>query len=371
MYSFWEKKELVNFDCIILGGGFVGLSTAVSLAEKKSGLRIALVERAYLPQDGGAKASGIISFASLSETVSDVEEFGEENALELIHRRYEGFRMLRERFADEQIDMQIKGGYELFSDDEMPILEKLSGINQKLFDYFETDIFRLCAKTQVNSFGFSTRHVKHIVKNPFEAQLDTGKLLRELQKKAGELGISIISGISNLRIEHDSRGARLSAGENHFFAKKIADCTNDYVREFLPDEQTKTTSDVLWASKPLRGLTFKGAFRYKSGSLFFRDYYGRLIAGYTESLSKEDKNNQKSLEYLTELLHAVIVPGQKLETEKIWNGGAFFHTPFSYELLRSDEHIVVCSGKHSSEIALCTLLGDELSDMMLGELNMP
>ncbi len=371
MYSFWEKKELVNFDCIILGSGFIGLSTAVSLAEKKSGLRIALIERSYLPQGGGAKASGVIGFASLSETVQDIEEFGEEIALELIHRRYEGFRMLRERFADEQIDMQSKGGYELFSDDEMPIMEKMSGINQKLFDYFETDIFRHCPKTQVNSFGFSTRHVKHIVKNPFEAQIDPGKLLRELQKKAGELGISIISGIDNLRIEHDSRGVRLSAGEYHFFAKKIADCSNYYIREFLPEEQTNKASELLWASKPVRGLAFKGAFRYKTGSLFFRDYYGRLIAGCFDSVSKEDKINQKSLEQLTEFLHTVILPGQKLETEKIWNGGAFFHTPFSYELLRSDEHIVVCSGKHSSEIALCTLLGDELSDMMLGELNMP
>lgn len=376
MYSFWEKKELVNFDCIIIGSGITGLSTAISLAEKNNALRIAVLERGLLPTGASTKNAGFACFGSLSEIVADCEEYGEEVTFDLMLKRYEGLQMLRERFDDREIDLHVKGGYELFSDTEMQHLEKLAWLNNKCDDFFGFNVYQLCSKTLINSFGFSSRHIRQIVKNTLEGQLDTGKLANALLRKAASLGVRIITGAKVERIEQESRGVRIWAGENQFFAKKIAVCTNAFAKELLPEIDVVPGRGIVIATKPIRNLKISGTFHYKEGYYYFRDYYGRLIFGGARNLFEAEERttqieiNPRIYEHLTDMLRNIILPGQNFEIETVWAGIMGFGETNTYELVRSDEHIFAAVRLNGMGVALGTYIGDELSNMLLSELNL-
>ncbi len=49
MYSFWEKDEFLDNDLIIIGGGFVGTYTAISILERSPERKILILERGIIP----------------------------------------------------------------------------------------------------------------------------------------------------------------------------------------------------------------------------------------------------------------------------------------------------------------------------------
>ena len=45
MISFWEKKELLSYDLVVLGGGITGMFCALSYRESFPEASIAILER--------------------------------------------------------------------------------------------------------------------------------------------------------------------------------------------------------------------------------------------------------------------------------------------------------------------------------------
>ena len=48
MISFWEKKELLSYDLIVLGGGITGMFCALSYREKFPKASIAILRKGFI-----------------------------------------------------------------------------------------------------------------------------------------------------------------------------------------------------------------------------------------------------------------------------------------------------------------------------------
>jgi len=105
--SYWEKKSFQTYDIIIAGGGIVGLSTAVSIKEKDKGLSGAVLERGVFPAGASTRNADFACFGSPSELLSDIDVMGENAALDLVIRRWNGLKKLRQRLGDSRISFNL------------------------------------------------------------------------------------------------------------------------------------------------------------------------------------------------------------------------------------------------------------------------
>ena len=134
MLSFWEKDFFLNYDYIVIGGGIVGLSTAVSLKEMAPKSRVLVIERGTFPTGASTKNAGFACFGSLTEILHDLTTMSPEEVVELVKLRWDGLQLLRSRLGDENIDYQNLGGYELLSEKELTALDRIEEVeNDQVF----------------------------------------------------------------------------------------------------------------------------------------------------------------------------------------------------------------------------------------------
>ncbi|HCP41692.1 MAG TPA: FAD-dependent oxidoreductase, partial [Cryomorphaceae bacterium] len=88
MQSYWERETLRHFDLIVVGGGIVGLSTALFYAESHPNSRIAIMERGLFPEGASTKNAGFACFGSIAELKHDVQSMGAERTIELVQKRF-------------------------------------------------------------------------------------------------------------------------------------------------------------------------------------------------------------------------------------------------------------------------------------------
>ena len=145
-----------------------------------------------MPEGASTKNAGFACFGSLSEIVDDLKSQSPDEVFNLISKRWEGLQLLRNRIGDEAMDFQQNGGYELFTEKDRETfnecLEQLDVVNELLFPLFKRPVFKL----QKDTFGFE-KIQQNIIFNPFEAQIDTGKMMQKLLKIAYSEGILILN----------------------------------------------------------------------------------------------------------------------------------------------------------------------------------
>ena len=154
--SYWEQKEwLSNIDFTIVGSGIVGLCTAVFLKQRFPNSKIVVLERGILPQGASTKNAGFACFGSLSELIDDMEAHSADEVLELLKKRVEGLKLLRQLLGDDQIGYQALGGYELFLKKDLELynscIDQMNAINSMLTPVFKENVFSL----YTNKFNFN------------------------------------------------------------------------------------------------------------------------------------------------------------------------------------------------------------------------
>lgn len=113
-FSYWEKESFFTYDIIIIGSGIVGLNAAIQLKKTAPTLKIAILERGFLPSGASTKNAGFVCFGSISELIEQEECAGLDGLTLLIEKRWKGLLKLRNLLGDKTIDYQCLGGYELF-----------------------------------------------------------------------------------------------------------------------------------------------------------------------------------------------------------------------------------------------------------------
>ncbi len=189
--SYWERKTWIsNIDFAIIGSGIVGLSCALSLRERFPKSKIVVFEKGMLPSGASTKNAGFACFGSLSEILDDLDSHSEEEVIELVKNRVDGLKLLRKTVGDVQLNYQENGGYELFTIEDKKLFDechyKMKYANELLSSVFNADVFTI----KENGFNFQNIHPKLIL-SKFEGQIDTGKMMQGLIRKASEANIQI------------------------------------------------------------------------------------------------------------------------------------------------------------------------------------
>ena len=255
--SFWEQRSFTEYDFIIVGAGLVGLSSAISLAEKTPKASILVLERGIFPSGASTKNAGFACFGSLTELCHDLAQMGPEKMLALVQERWLGLQQLRDRLGDENIGYLNHGGYELIREQEESQLEHLEEINQYLEPLFKQQVFSL-APGLIKDFGFAAGLIKSIIYNPFEGQIDTGLMMGNLLKMAQSLGIQVLTGAEVQGFEENNKHVQVEVVSGpdkspiRFRTSQLGICTNAFTSNLLPGLDLKPGRGLVLVTKPLR-----------------------------------------------------------------------------------------------------------------------
>ncbi len=328
MLSYWEKKNFIAYDLIVVGGGIVGLSTAIQYKERFPEKEVLVLERGIFPSGASSRNAGFACFGSLTEIIDDLSNMSESDMLSLVERRYSGLLSIRRVFGDNRLGYESDKGYELITDKELPALEQLSTINQLLLPVFGQEVFSLVSAPRSFSFGAK---VKEVVCNQFEGALDSGKFLKALWKKCNDLQIKIITGagVHNI-IPQEKKIFVIDAvtGSNiGFEAGHLAICTNAFTSDLFPEMDVRPGRGLILMTTSLpQPIPWKGVFHYDKGYVYFRNIENKLLIGGGRNMANEAEKttdfgiNKEIRDYLLGIIEEIVFPGYCPQIEMEWSG---------------------------------------------------
>ena len=364
--SFWERDSFLDRDFIVIGGGIIGLSAAISLRERAPNASILVLERGLFPSGASTKNAGFACFGSLTEILSDYARIGENATLEVIERRWHGLHILRNRLGDQAIGFEQYGGYELLFDEQALAIEHIDHVNSLLHPLFQRDVFSV-NPTAIAQFGLNADLVNSVVENPFEGQIHTGKMMQALTRYASERGIEIRTGAKVVHLS--DTGSRVEVTCRHegesvnFSAAHVAVCTNALLPDLLPELSIKPGRGQVLITAPIENLKIQGAFHFDEGFYYFRNVGDRVLFGGGRNLDFEGEetsefgltpNIQDTLE---QLLTSVILPDTPFNIEQRWAGIMGFSTTKMPVVTRPTERITVGFGCNGMGVALGSEIG--------------
>lgn len=368
--SFWEKESYMNHaEVVIIGSGIVGLSTAIHIKQNDPSRNVLVLERSYLPFGASTKNAGFACIGSPSEILDDLNHISEDLVYETIAKRWKGLLYLKELLGTSAIDYKELGSHELFDSTQVENYEKcidrLPYLNDILQDITGIKTVFEPNKNVIAQNGFIgfTKAIQHHA----EGQLDTGKMMVALHKKAISLGVQILNNIS-VKAIYDQRVVT-NYGDLSF--QQLAICTNGFASDLLPKEDIEPARAQVLITKPISDLTIKGIYHFDAGYYYFRNVGNRILfgGGRNQDIAGERttqvKTTEKIIGHLEDLLKTKILPDTSFEIEQRWAGimGVGKSKSPIIKQINSNQYAAVRLG--GMGVAIGSLVGKELATLML------
>jgi len=366
--SYWELNTwLNNVDYTIVGSGIVGLSTALQLKKKSPRAKIVILEKGLFPQGASTKNAGFACFGSLSEILQDLQSHTTEEVLELVSQRYQGLQLLRQTLGDKILSYKQLGGYELFLKKDRSLYEscllKMQEVNTFLKPIFKDEVF----SSTTNRFGFSGVE-KNYIHNQFEGQIDTGKMMQSLIKKAQQQGVIILN---NCTVEtYTDLYSKVEIKTNHFefSSSKLILTTNGFAQQLMNEDVQPARAQVL-ITKPIKNLHIKGTFHLDCGYYYFRNIDDRILLGggrnlaFTEEHTTDFSQTEKIQNALEALLKNTILPKRDFEIEQRWSGIMGVGSQKKPIVKQLSNHVFCGVRMGGMGVAIGSVIGKEVSEL--------
>ncbi|WP_316827514.1 FAD-binding oxidoreductase [Pedobacter miscanthi] len=374
--SYWEKESFFcNYDVIIIGSGIVGLNAAIHLKKSVPLLKIALLERGFLPTGASTKNAGFACFGSISELIEQEEMVGINRLATIIEKRWKGLLKLRHLLGDKTIDYQCLGGYELFKNNDTSFADtsvsKIEHFNQLITDIVGAGAFSLNHK-KIDAFGFES--VGTLIENRYEAQIDSGKMMFALIQYAQQLGISIFNNCTVERIEENTQGSCLITQNGNFFCKRLIVTTNAFIKDLYPDIDINAGRGQVLITKPIKDLKVAGTFHYDKGYYYFRNINDRILLGGGRNIDFKAEETitfgvtEAVQQALEDLLKNVILPKTNYEIDYRWSGIMAFGKVLE-PLIKEIRPNVFCATRcNGMGIAIGSQTGEDVAELLLKRL---
>lgn len=337
MISFWEKSILQKpNDLIVIGGGIVGLHTALFFKRANPAAQVCVVERSNLSYGASTRNAGFACFGSPSELLAELKEVSEDELWNVVERRWQGLLRLRQEHGDDAIGFENNGGYELF--DASIAAQFAESVNA--LAHFNEVLFRITGKTgvytladdKISEFGFG--RVNHLIKNYLEAQINTGAMMRLLRQKVVAAGVELYTGVEVVAVEKDMANSRLRITTHgwhgnfslEMYANKVAVCTNAFASKLIGEHDIHPARAQVLISSPIPNLNWKGTFHYDEGYYYFRNVGQRILLGGARNKAFEQENTDEIIiteeiqNHLDEFINHVIRPHNDFCIEMRWSG---------------------------------------------------
>jgi glycine/D-amino acid oxidase-like deaminating enzyme len=367
--SYWEIKNwFSNIDFTIVGSGIVGLHCALALRNKFPDSKILILEKGILPQGASTKNAGFACFGSISEILDDLKSHSEEEVIQLIQKRWNGLQLLRKNLGDSVIDFKPYGGYELFLKDDESIynecLQKLPFINEILKPIFRNDLF----VKEVDRFDFKNIQ-EYLIFNPYEAQIDTGKMMHALLQKSNSNNIMILNQVEVAAFHEKRDNVEVAIGDFIFSTKKLLFATNGFASK-LTNNQVKPARAQVLITEPISNLDIKGTFHLDRGYYYFRNIDNRILLGGGRNLDFEGETTtelgQTELiqNRLEELLKEVILPNSDFKIAHRWSGIMGLGSSKRPVVEQLSENVYCGVRLGGMGVAIGSLIGQELAELV-------
>lgn len=369
--SYWEQDAMLDADHIVIGGGIIGLQTALELRERAPAARIVVLERGLLPAGASSRNAGFACFGSLTEILHDIDMMGADAALAVVERRWRGLCRLRRRLGDEAIGYEAFGGFELLPQAHVGALQRIDEANDHLRRLFGQQVFSIDADGLQRS-GFGPQ-VRSLVRNPLEGQVHSGRLMRALALLAAQRGIEIHTGAAVRALHDDGDGMRVEVGEQRalaFRAPSVAVCTNGITSELLPASGIVPGRGQVIVTEPVAGLPWRGTYHLDEGFYYFRNIGERILLGGGRNLDfAGEQTTEMALsaaiqERLETLLRDTIVPGRPWRIAQRWSGIMGFAADKQPIVRRVSPHMVLGFGCNGMGVALGADIAAETAALM-------
>ncbi|MDR5591309.1 FAD-dependent oxidoreductase [Christiangramia sp. SM2212] len=367
-FSFWETDSwFTNIDYCIIGSGITGLNCALRLRENSPNAKILILEKGMLPEGASTKNAGFACFGSISEILDDLNTHSKEEVVNLVKKRTEGLDLLRKNLGDDIIDFQNWGGYELFTEADEQLyeecLQRIPEVNDLLKPIFEDDVFEISE----NNFGFRNIQPK-LIYNKFEAQIDTGKMMSALVKKAIENDIKILNATKVSEFHSDSNSVSIITEKFQITAKNLIIATNGFASR-LGIEDVKPARAQVLITEPLENIPFKGTFHLDKGYYYFRNIGNRVLFGGGRNLDfKTEETDEIGLtdliqDKLKELLKTCVLPETDYKIQQSWSGIMGVGEQ-KKPIIKEVQKNVYCGVRLGGMgIAIGSLVGKEIADL--------
>jgi gamma-glutamylputrescine oxidase len=375
MYSYWEQTAFIdNADVIIIGSGLVGLSAALHLKKEQPALEVLVLERGFLPSGASTKNAGFACFGTVSEQIEVINRSSEAEAMRLVDYKWRGLQRLRQNLGDENIGYHQYGGHELFMTEETDALktafEQVDHLNKLLQQAIgEPDIYAV-ADEKIAGFGFN--NVSHMIYNPFEGQIDTGKMMRTLLYKVYDLGVLVLNNVHVSAIEQQGQHISLQTTQGNFKAGKVILATNAFAAQLYPELDVVPGRGQVLVTKPIAGLKLKGTYHFNEGYYYFRNIDNRVLFGggrnldYKAEATWDFGHTDTVMDKLISYLNEVILPDQKTEIDYWWSGIMGFGEQLSPIVKEIKPNIFCAVRCNGMGVAMGSLVGEEVAELVLG-----
>ena len=367
--SYWELKTwLNNVDFTIVGSGLVGLNTALHLKKRVPKAKIVILEKGLFPHGASTKNAGFACFGSLSEILQDLQSHTTEEVAALVGQRQEGLQLLRTTIGDEALSYQQLGGFELFLEKDRSLfdrcIDEMKTVNTLLKPIFKADVFSNVS----NSFNFSGIE-NHYIRNQFEGQIDTGKMMQELIKKAQQQGIIILN---NTTVEtYIEQPSQVAIKTNHFefSTSKLIVTTNGFSQQLIDEDVQPARAQVL-ITKPIKDLHIKGTFHLDCGYYYFRNIDNRILLGGGRNLDFATENTTEFSETeqiqnaLEALLKNTIIPNREFEIEHRWSGIMGVGSQKKPIVKQLSDHVYCGVRMGGMGVAIGSIIGKKVAELL-------
>lgn len=373
--SYWERESFFkSLDVAVVGSGIVGLAAAIHLKTLEPALQVAVLERGPLPIGASTRNAGFACFGSMTELLDDLTRMSEDDVLAVVEKRWRGLQRLRALVGDAQLDFQMLGGYEMFTEGEEEIFqtcrERIPDFNQKIGKITgHPEVYKV-VDDRLPRFGF--HGVKHLILNQPEGQVHTGKMMSALLKRAIEKGVQIFNGFVIKNMNDTSQGVELETESGWAIrVPKVLIAVNGFAKRLLPLADVYPARNQVLITKPVAGLAVEGCFHYDRGYFYFRNIDGRILLGGGRNLDPEKEKtddfggNELIRKVLVELLETVICPGRPVEVDSWWTGILGLGPVKKPIVEQVSPNVTVAIRLSGMGVAIGTLVGQEGAELLI------
>jgi gamma-glutamylputrescine oxidase len=373
MISIWEHETFfAPVDVAIVGGGFLGLWTALEIITRNPKAKITIVEKGVTPMGASTRNAGFACFGSPTEMIADASNMGEDNMWNIVEMRYKGIKKVRQHFKDSEIGFDHCGGYECFEEGTLSIneidhklqwlnngMEKITGLSQT-FKWSNEKLHRF----KLSGFGA-------LIENEIEGGIHSGKLLQALCKKVQALGVNILTAVEvkgwqtlNNYIEVNTAVAVLKTSQ-------LIVCANALSSTLIPGFCVEPARGQVLVTEPIKDLRMKGTFHFDEGYYYFRNIENRILIGgarnkdFANERTHELQLNDYLQNELEQFLASHLLANHSFNIDYRWSGIMGFTENKMPLVKQLDETIfagVCCNGMG---VALSPVIAEKLAASLL------
>lgn len=380
MFTFWDRDLLFPHPCdvAIIGGGFTGLSAAITIKRYRPTWHVVVIESEATGTLASARNAGFLCLGSPTELLRDIQNHGLPVVEEVLRCKIQGASLLLHYLKKTKLTYKKSVGYEFFSSDfPEPVglddhLETLNGLMRAAgapahyFTYLNQAPRAWCPAAHQPSW----------VKMDWEGQIHPAAAVARLRLQFLNLG-GVIS--THHRIESIDilpGYVLLQSALGTVQARQLLLANNAFVSQLIKSVKVDAHRAQVMITEPLNQLPFRGNVHFREGYLYARDVGQRLLIGggrfldfkgeQTDRLGTTDGIQSYLREQLSKLTAIHI---DDLHVADQWSGIMGFTPAQLHPILEVKYHgkIVVAAGMNGMGTALGPYTGKKAAEMLVQE----